>query len=195
MAGVNKVVLGVGHLENQIRNYAIARSRQTNDQQEIRCVTQPVLDGTAGAVSCALADNDDWFNESFLLTATDYLVAEKFYPNLLQFHAEHLADISVSIKTVPEEELGSRSSVAYKGDFEITEVVEKPAEGQAPSKYSANLIYILPGKLRQAIQNVEPSMRGEREIQSAINAYLANGGTAKGLLQPVPQEWTPHMLR
>jgi len=181
-----------GYLEEQVRAYAATRE-QSSPEQQIRCVTQATLDGTAGAVSCALAENQEWFNNSFMVTATDYLVTDNYYPDLLQFHAEHTADISISLKTVPAEELGSRSSVAYHGDFDITEVVEKPEAGQAPSGYSTNLIYIIPGGLQQAIHQVERSPRGEREIQSAVNAYLKSGGTAKGLLQTVPQEWAPEM--
>jgi len=187
-------VIVTGYLEEQVRAYATTRHRK-NPQQQIRCVTQTALDGTAGAVSCALAENLEWFNDSFMVTATDYLVPDNYYPDLLKFHAEHSADISISLKAVPAEELGSRSSVRYRGDFEITEVVEKPAVGQAPSEYSANLIYIIPNGLQQTIQQVKASPRGEREIQSAINAYLASGGTARGLLQPVPQEWAPEIAQ
>jgi len=193
-AGVSRVVVVTGHLEEQVRAYAKTRE-QKKPEQQICCVTQTTLDGTAGAVSCALAERQEWFNESFMVSATDYLVPDNYYPDLLRFHAEHSASISISLKTVPTEELGSRSSVAYRGDFDITEVVEKPEAGQAPSEYSANLIYIIPTGLQKSIQQVGPSPRGEREIQTAINAYLASGGTAKGLLQPVPQEWVPEMAQ
>ncbi|OED39359.1 hypothetical protein AB833_15610 [Chromatiales bacterium (ex Bugula neritina AB1)] len=193
-AGVSRIVLVTGHLEAQVRAYAVSRMK-SNTTQEIHCTVQPTLDGTAGAVSCALKDKPQWFNDdNFLVTATDYLIAPGFYPELLNFHQQHTADISISLKSVPESELGSRSSVAYHGDFEISEVVEKPAAGTAPSPYSANLIYILPAALIELVHEARPSVRGEKEIQSAVNAYLSNGGTAKGVLQATPDEWTPALL-
>lgn len=187
---VTQVVLVTGHLRSQIEEYSKVRMQQYPAQQ-IACVTQTVLDGTAAAVSCALHAHPQWFKQSFLVTATDYLVASGFYPDLLAFHEQHKADISISLKSVPQEELASRSSVAYSGDFDITEVVEKPKPGQAPSCYSANLIYVVPAAMAELIHAVLPSPRGEREFQTAVNTHLQNGASARGLLQQTPQEWLP----
>lgn len=189
-AGIQRVVLVVGHLKEQIIEYSVIR-QQLKPSMTLSCIEQKTLDGTAGAVSIALDANPEWFRDSFLVTATDYLVDERFYPDLLAFHRQHAADISVSLKKVPEAELSKRSSVAYTGDFDITEVVEKPADGKAPSPYSANLIYVLPAQIASLIHRVAPATRGEREIQSAVNQYLANGHGARGLLQPTPDEWVP----
>ena len=192
-AGVSRIVLVTGHLGDQIQQYANDRM-VNNSAQQIHCVEQLTLDGTAGAVSCALKSKPAWFNGTFLVTATDYLVPPTYYEQLLDFHLQHTADISVSLKSVPESELGSRSSVAYSGDFNISEVVEKPPAGEAPSAYSANLIYLLPATLTELVHDVPMSVRGEREVQSAINSYLAKGGTAKGILQATPEEWTEALL-
>ena len=123
--------------------------------------------------------------------ATDYLIPDNFIPDLLNFHASHDAAISISLKSVPEEELASRSSVRFAKDGSISEVVEKPPAGNAPSNLSANLAYVLPAALPKYLPEVKTSPRGEREIQTAINAFLAANGTARGLEQPAPDEWTP----
>ena len=192
-AGVTRIVLVTGHLGDQLVAYADHRMSQ-NATQQIACVEQSTLDGTAGAVSCALTAQPSWFTDTFIVSATDYLVSSDFYPQLLDFHKQHKAEITVSLKSVPESELGSRSSVAYSGDFEISQVVEKPPAGKAPSPYSANLIYVLPPALTALIHQVTPSVRGEKEIQSAINVYLDDGGTAKGILQTAPDEWTEALI-
>ena len=126
-------------------------------------------------------------------TATDYLLPPTFIPDFLSFYLSNDEDIAISIKSVPSEQLASRSSIRFSGDGRILEVVEKPAEGKAPSSYSANLTYILPPEVLRSLETVQPSPRGEREVQSAINSYLSGGGSARGLVQPAPPEWTPDL--
>jgi len=192
IAGIKRVVIVTGYLQEQIVDFVDSID---NSPLEISCVEQTILDGTAGAVSCALNHRPGWFDkESYLVSATDYLVPNSFYPEFAAFHKHHSAAISVSLKAVPEHELSGRSSVAYSGDFDISRVVEKPDSGFAPSPYSANLVYIFPSTINHLIHRIEPSPRGEREIQSAVNTYLISDGTAKGLLQPTPLEWSAELL-
>ncbi len=203
-AGVQNVVLVVHHLAEQIENYA----SKIESRFGINCttVTQEVLNGTATALESVYqgaksADENtntthtallqSITNSPFLLTATDYLIPPTFIPDFLSFYLSTNEDIAVSIKSVPKEQLASRSSIRFSDDDQILEVVEKPAEGQAPSSYSANLTYVLPPEVLQLLTDVKASPRGEREVQTAINGYLASGGSARGLVQPAPPEWTP----
>lgn len=203
-AGVQNVVLVVHHLAEQIENYA--SNVESNFGINCTTVTQAVLDGTATALesvtdtvksgstdSSRIALLQSIVSSPFLLTATDYLIPPNFIPDFLSFYLSHDEDIAVSIKSVPKEQLASRSSIRFSDDGQILEVVEKPAEGEAPSSYSANLTYVLPPKVLHLLANVRPSPRGEREVQSAINAWLATGGSARGLVQPAPPEWTPEL--
>jgi len=198
-AGITQIVLVAHHLADQIISY----SNKVPERFGLQCTTviQQTLDGTASALEAVAAQNNTDTSEnlrkqttldhSFLLMATDYLIPDNFIPDLLNFHASHDAAISISLKSVPEEELASRSSVRFAKDGSISEVVEKPPAGNAPSNLSANLAYVLPAALPKYLPEVKTSPRGEREIQTAINAFLAANGTARGLEQPAPDEWTP----
>jgi len=138
-AGGSAVVFVAHHLAEQIEAYAA----EANERYGLNCqsVLQPVLDGTASALeSVPPAEIKSPF---FLLMACDYIISPSFIPNLLSFHASHSAEISISIKQVPAEELALRSSVRFDSAERITEIVEKPPLGLAPSEYSANLAYIL----------------------------------------------------
>ena len=86
-----------------------------------------------------------------------------------------------------------RSSVSFDDNGLIDAVVEKPAAGLAPSNMSANLIFILPANIKKFIEQVAPSQRGEKEIQSAVNAHIASYGPACGLEQAAPPEWSPDL--
>lgn len=197
-AGITQIVLVVHHLADQIIDY----SNKVPDRFELQCTTvlQESLNGTASALeSVVAADNSPLaksvISNAFLLMATDYLIPPSFITDLLSFHASHESDISISLKSVPEEQLASRSSVRFSDNGVITEVVEKPEPGQAPSNFSTNLAYVLPHGILNYLPAVKHSERGEREIQSAMNAYLETDGTARGLEQIAPREWNPEDAR
>jgi len=139
----------------------------------------------------ALLAEPHWFAGSFLLTASDYLVPLPFYKSLLQAFQQSEKAIAVSLKRIDESELAMRSSVRFDDEGNVIEIVEKPAVGTAPSQLSANLVYVLPADIVDAIQHVKPSPRGEKEIQSAVNSYLRQHGSGVSLEQIAPEEWHP----
>lgn len=222
LAGIERVVLVVHHLAEQIESYA-SRRRATGDQKLI-CVRQEEPEGTAHALERVMYARPELLMTPFLASATDYLVPPRFYRDLLRFHSRHDAALTVSLKPLDEDGAG-RSSVRFaterdgSEDFDdlaapgaaegigtaptwlpeaaalarhdILEIVEKPAPGEAPSAIGANLAFVLPPEVLRHVRATRPSARGEREIQSAINAWLAAGGTARGLLQRAPPEWRP----
>lgn len=188
-AGVQEIILVAHHLSDQIVHYAKVRSAATG--QSVNVVYQSQLAGTAHALETVVDANPQLFQEPFLLSATDYLVPKEFFPELLGFHQQHEGDLTVSMKSLQESELANRSSIRFHKDDSIAEIVEKPAPGTAPSHYGANLTFIVPPSMLKYIDEVPLSVRGEREIQHAINAWLRDGGRAQGLLQAVPAEWQP----
>lgn len=187
-AGVDDVVLVTNHLHTQVNQYAEQRMLVTN--QTVRCVRQPELSGTANAMQCVIDAIPDFSDKPLILSATDYLLPLNFFDELLQFHRAHSAELTVSMKALPERELVGRSSVRFRDDESIAEIVEKPAPGTAPSSIGANLTFVLPPAVSPYIASVPVSPRGEMEIQFAINAWLADGGSARGLVQDTPEEWS-----
>lgn len=181
-AGIRQTTLVTHHLAEQIDDYLQKQTWPVTT----RTLRQSTMKGTADALLTALPlDNP----EPLLVSATDYIVDGRFYRDFVAFHNSHDCDISVSLKQLPEHELTLRSSVEVDANMNISRIVEKPAAGEAPSAYSANLLFILPANFRQFVLAVEPSVRGECEIQDAINAFLQQGGRARGLLQVEPEEW------
>lgn len=186
-AGVSNVVLVAHHLQEQIEQYASLRS--ASHPQYVRVAHQAHLAGTAHALESAIEQFPDMGEQTFILSATDYLVPRAFFSDLLGFHATHDAQLTVSMKSLDEAEMAGRSSIRFHGDDSIVEIVEKPAPGTAPSAIGANLTFVLPPSIASYIEEVPLSSRGEREVQQAINSWLRQGGAARGLLQSVPPEW------
>jgi NDP-sugar pyrophosphorylase family protein len=187
-AGVNEVILVAHHLYEQIELYAQAWS--ACHQQSVRVIHQPHLFGTAHALQEVIEQDPHFVSQSFVLSATDYLVPREFFADLLEFHASHESEISVSMKSLSESEMAGRSSIRFLHDDRIVEIVEKPESGTAPSTFGANLTFVLPPSIVPYLDEVPISSRGEREVQQAINTWLQQGGHAQGLLQPTPREWT-----
>ena len=183
-AGIRQTTLVTHHLAEQIDDYLQKQTWPIATQT----VRQHAMRGTADALLSAMPSDNP---EPMLVSATDYIVDGQFYHDFVAFHNSHDCDISVSLKQLPEHELALRSSVQVDADMNISRIVEKPAAGEAPSSYSANLLFVVPANFRQFLLNVKPSVRGECEVQDAINAYLQQGGRARGLMQVEPDEWHP----
>lgn len=186
-AGVQDVVLVANHLSEQIEQYAVKRS--ASHAQRVQVAFQGHLAGTAHALECAIDQYPDIASEPFILSATDYLVPREFFSDLLNFHSTHMAELTVSMKTLTEDEIAQRSSIRFAKEDAIVEIVEKPAPGTAPSSIGANLTFVLPPSITAYLEEVAISPRGEREVQQAINSWLRQGGQGFGLLQREPPEW------
>ncbi|MEM9777284.1 MAG: nucleotidyltransferase family protein [Chloroflexota bacterium] len=187
-AGVKQVVFVIGHLGDQIVEYIGDGSAW--GIKPYFCEQKELL-GTAHALKIAIDAHPQLFENtgSFILTATDYLFEPTVLSELVEKQASTAANIVVSLKEVPKEELSGRSSVRYTGDFEIQEIVEKPAVGQAPSPYSGSLTFLLPSQVVSYIPAMQMSERGEYEIQAVVNRMIAEGFSAGGVLQGAPIEW------
>lgn len=190
-AGIKKIVLVTHYLAEQIVAYAAQQAYFPADA--VRCVQQEQISGTADATMVALEAEPTWFSDSFLLTASDYLVPMSFYKSLIDAFLQSPKAIAVSIKRIDESELAMRSSIRFDTNGNVLEIVEKPIAGMAPSPLSANLIYVLPADIVDAMRQVQPSPRGEKEMQSAVNSYLQNNGSGFALEQIAPPEWRPDL--
>lgn len=188
-AGVNDVVLVTHHLSEQVQIYA--DTWMASHRQQLRCVHQSHLFGTAHALQTVIDQTPDIVQESFIISATDYLLPRDFFGNLIDYHVSHDAQLTVSMKQLDALEMAGRSSIRFNENQTIAEIVEKPPAGTAPSDIGANLTFVLPQAVVPYVEDVPMSARGEHEVQQAINAWLNDGGQARGLLQATPMEWQP----
>ena len=186
-AGISDITLVAHHLSEQIESYAMLRA--ASHPQQVQVAHQAHLAGTAHALESVFMQYPDVANQSYVLSAADYLVPRNFFTDLLQFHESHDAEMSVSMKELQEQDMAERSSIRFLDDGSVVEIVEKPEPGKAPSNIGANLMFVLPSSIASYIEEVPLSRRGEREVQQAINNWLRQGGKARGLLQATPAEW------
>jgi dTDP-glucose pyrophosphorylase len=184
-AGVERVCIVTHHLQEKIIQYVGDGSRWNLDatfahQRQLRGTGDALLSIPAGWVR----------QEPVMVVATDYILQENDLLTLVEAHQRHRADITMSLKQCPVEELVSRSSVEVDADWHVKRIIEKPRREEIMSPYAASILFILPPQLWNYLPQIQPSARGEIEMQAAVQRMLEDGFRACGVLQPAPEEWS-----
>jgi dTDP-glucose pyrophosphorylase len=188
-AGIERVCIVTHHLEEKIFKYVGDGSKWN---LSVTFAHQTELRGNADAL---LAVPKDWIpDEPVMVVATDYLLEENVLVQLVDAHREYGADITMSLKACPVEELMARSSVDVDSDWQVNRIIEKPMREEIMGPYAASVLFIFPPAIWEYLPKIQPSSRGEMEMQSAIQMMINDGYKAFGLLQSAPQEWTAEFM-
>jgi dTDP-glucose pyrophosphorylase len=183
-ARVTRVCIVTNHLEERIFEFVGDGSRWKLD---VTFAHQKELCGSGDAL---LSVSSEWIrDEPVMVLATDYILEENVLLNLVQAHEQYRADITMSLKECPVDELMARSSVEVDSDWRINRIIEKPKRAEILSPYAASVMYILPYAIWNYLPRIKPSMRGEIELPDALQMMIEDGYKAFGLLQPAPNEW------
>ena len=188
-AGVERVCIVTNHLEEKIFEYVGTGSKWN---LSATFAHQSELRGNGDAL---LSVPQSWIrDESVMVVATDYILEEDSLLELVQAKEKYQADIVMSLKECPIEELAARSSVDVDSNWRVKRIIEKPKREEIMSPYAASILFILPSQIWGYLPKVQPSERGEIEMQAAIDEMIRNGIKAVGVLQPPPKEWMPALL-
>lgn len=188
-AGVERVCIITNHLEEKIFEYVGDGSKWNLSASFAH---QSELRGNGDAL---MSVPHSWIqDEAVMVVATDYILEEDTLLELVQAQEKYRADIVMSLKECPIEELTIRSSVDIDSDWRVKRIIEKPKPGEIMSPYAASIMFILPPQIWEYLPKVKLSERGEIEMQSAIDRMIQDGFKAVGVLQPAPEEWQPSLL-
>jgi NDP-sugar pyrophosphorylase family protein len=183
-ARVERVCLVTNHLEDKIIEYVGDGSRW---KLNVAFAHQEHLDGTAGALMSVPGGWTD--DEPFMAIATDYILGENSLSELVAVHERNHADITMSLKRCPIEDLVARSSVEIDAVWRVRRIIEKPLPQEILSPYAASFLFIFPRQLWTYLAKVRQSPRGEIETQAAVQMMIKDGFKACGVVQPAPEEW------
>jgi NDP-sugar pyrophosphorylase family protein len=188
-AGIERACIVTNHLEEKIFEYV---GDGTQWELDVTFAHQNDLLGNGDAL---LSVPRDWLQvESVMVAATDYILEENCLLELVEAHIDQGADITMSLKSCPTEEMSARSSVEVASDWRVKKIIEKPKREEILSPYAASVLFIVPPVIWDYLRKVEPSRRGEIELQSAVQRMIEDGYQAFGLLQPAPHEWAPELI-
>lgn len=114
----------------------------------------------------------------FVVSACDSVLEPGHVRDLLD--AADGADAVLSLLDV-DRELVTRSGVVELDGERVLRIVEKPALDDAPSNIVSLPHYVFPPRMLDLLPSVEPSPRGEYEIQDAIQMLIDGGGAVTGV--------------
>jgi len=187
-AGIERVCIVTHHLEEMIFEYVGDGSKWN---LSATFAHQAVLRGSGDALRSV---PKDWIrDEPVMVVATDYILEEESLLELVEAHERQEAGITMSLKECPAKELAARSSVEVDSDWRVKKIVEKPGPQEIMSPYAASVMFIFPSAMWEYLPKVQPSARGEIELQSAVDMMIQDGYRAFGLLQRAPPEWSPEL--
>ncbi len=126
----------------------------------------------------ALAAAAEFIEGPFVLSACDSLVSGEHVGEVLR--AADSADAVLSLLDVESGLVARSASVELDGIW-VRRIVEKPVPGEATSNTVSLPHYVFPRRLIDHLAGVGRSVRGEYEIQDAIQALINDGGTVVGI--------------
>lgn len=165
-AGITRFVVVIGESEGGLASYL---SGSWYPHTEVKYVLQPAPTGTADALALA----SRYIEGDFLLAAVDNLPMPDHIPAMIQQFERSEADVVLSLINASPDEIQYSADVMLEDD-RVTQIVEKPE--QPEGNLSAFMIYACKKSFLNHLSRVKTSPRGERELASAIQMVINEGG-------------------
>jgi glucose-1-phosphate thymidylyltransferase len=169
----NQVIIIVGWLGNQIRNYLGNEKFGVS----ITYLEQKEQYGMAHAIRIA----ENFLNEDFLVLAGDSIYPSSHLKELMDFHRTEKCDATLSLKEISSEEALKLSTVEIGMGNKILKIVEKPSVIPKGRIIASSPVYIFKPMIFDYIRRIAPSDRGEYEIQDAIQLLIDEGKNVRGI--------------
>ncbi len=172
--GINDIVLVTSPDDDEIRAHF---GKGRFQHLEINLVEQPKPLGMAHALSQAIP----LIHGDFVLSSCDNLVPNCDIQNVLShWDSEPRARAILTLLPVPTEALHRVGVVELDGEW-IKQIIEKPGPEKAPSKIASTPLYCFQQEFLKYVSEVQPSPRGEYELQEAIQMLIENEGHVRGV--------------
>jgi bifunctional UDP-N-acetylglucosamine pyrophosphorylase/glucosamine-1-phosphate N-acetyltransferase len=164
-AGIKDITLVVGYKKEVIEEYF-------GDGSDFGVnINYAVQDGQLGTAH-AIGSAEKFIDESFIVLNGDIIVNYDLIRNLIEKYATRTSNNVKSVMTLINVDDPSNYGVVSMVNDQIKEIVEKPAEGEAPSNLANAGIYLFSTEIFDAIKKTELSERGEYEITDSLDIEL-----------------------
>ena len=206
-AGMNDVLLVTGRAKRAVEDHfdenseleaALEQKGSTEALQAVRgpvelanihYVRQGAPKGLGHAVACARAHVGD---EPFAVLLGDDLIDDRDYvlPKMVDVR-EKFGGSVVLLMEVPESEIHLYGCAAVRPTddplvVEVSDLIEKPKSGQAPSNYAVIGRYVLDPSVFKILEHTPPGQGGEVQLTDALKvlaqAPADRGGGVRGVI-------------
>ncbi len=170
-AGIDEIIMIVGYKQEMVKNYF---KEGNNIGVKINYVTQKERLGTAHAIGHAR----EFIGEQFIVLNGDVIIDPGLLNDLIKNYSECGAKSMLVLTEV--EDPSSFGVVKIEGD-NITEIIEKPKKGEAPSNLINTGLYVFDPDIFSCIDKTVKSSRGEYEITESLKIQIKEGKKVAGL--------------
>jgi NDP-sugar pyrophosphorylase family protein len=176
-SGIGEFILVISPDDQEIRDYF---GTQPNSKVQIQIVEQTQQLGMGHALLQAAAH----INDDFILSSCDNLVDQSVIRRMLKLWVGYPPPNGIlTLLQVGPEELTRMGVVDLDSEHgRILRIVEKPSLEEAPSNIGSVPLYMFTTKLLEYLRNVQPSPRGEYELQDAMQALIEKDDDVYGLM-------------
>lgn len=151
----------------------------------VRFVYQAERKGMAHALGLAAP----FLHDEFLMSACDNVVAVAHVAEMVAAHRRHSAAATLSLMPIDIAQASKTGVVVWDAPF-VRRIVEKPKPEDAPSNISSLPLYLFSPEVLELLPLVQPSARGEYELQDAIQMLIERTGRVTGVLTDARQQVT-----
>lgn len=184
--GVKEIVLLVSPDDEAIQPYF---AQHTPPGVRVTFVVQHERLGMAHALGLVAPH----LHGDFIMSACDNLVPPEHVAALIATHHREQANATLSLMEIDIAHAASTGIVEWEHDAHgrlIRRIVEKPKPEDAPTNISSLPLYLFSPKLLDYLLQVNPSPRGEYELQDAIQLLINGSGRVTGVLTAVRWQLT-----
>jgi dTDP-glucose pyrophosphorylase len=176
--GIYDFILVISPDDSEITEYFTKKSTIDSNIQFV-LQTQQLGMGHALLQAAPLIQDD------FILSSCDNLVEEKVIDQMLQiWRGEPTPNGILALLRVNQDELTRMGVVEMDDNQRVLRIVEKPTLEEAPSNIGSVPIYLFSRKLIEYLTKIQPSARGEYELQDAMQDLINKDGEVYGLMLP-----------
>lgn len=151
----------------------------------VEVVVQTARLGMAHALRLAAP----YLDGDFVMSACDNLVPQAHLAALVAAHRARQASATLSLMPVAREQVSKTGIVVWEDPW-VRRIVEKPDPAQAPSSISSLPLYVFSPAILPLVEMVQPSPRGEYELQDAIQGLIDQSGRVTGVFTDVRRQVT-----
>ncbi|MCU0521849.1 MAG: sugar phosphate nucleotidyltransferase [Anaerolineae bacterium] len=173
--GIDDFILVVSPTDRDITRYF---GRESALEAEIRFAYQPERKGMANALGCAAP----LVTESFVLSACDNLVSSAAVGRLVSFMgSDVLPNGALALLPMDPARVGTMAIVQMEGPW-VTRIVEKARPEEVHSNISSLPLYAFSQRILDYLPEIQPSPRGEYELQDAVQMLIEHDGRVGGII-------------